>query len=494
MLPRQVLDLYDDRYAGTYEDRFLRGELAAVDAAFEVQALGSLLLPGRSWLDVACGTGYFLSKFPSHLRAGLDLSPDMLRRAQAANPGVSFREADFRAPQDDWNEQWDVVSCMWYAYTLVESMNDVLCVLDNLVRWIAPGGDLFLPVADPRLISGCELPYHDATTPWQGQVHITGILWSYTEDDGTKRHGHLVTPHIELIQETLGPYFQEVELLSYPPAIPGWTGVRRALVGRGRLAGGPPVAEAASSVERGQISANRTRATAQVDTQRLSSLSVVIPAFNEAATLESVARGALAVAAQLADEVEVLVVDDGSQDATGRIADQLATSDRRFQVVHHAHNRGFGAAQRSGLAAARGEFIALIPADGQFNPVDLAPLAQAAPGADIVLGVRTSRPGDGWYRRVKSAVFRQVTRRVFRLPFRDVNWVKLYRRGVFESLEIASDGIGIETEAIAKAHRRGLRLVEVEVGYHPRTAGQAQGDVPSRVVGTVIELWRLRRG
>src|ERR687885_3058023 len=104
-------------------------------------------------------------------------------------------------------------------------------------------------------------------------------------------------------------------------------------------------------------------------------LSLVLPAHDEEANLEPVVRAALAALPGIVREFEIVVVDDGSRDATPAIADRLATEDARVRVVHHPRNRGYGAALRSGFAAARGDRIAFMDADPQFDVRDLARLA-----------------------------------------------------------------------------------------------------------------------
>lgn len=229
---KQIRTLYDERYAAVYEERFLFSVLGKSDAAFEVEYLGQLLADGRTWLDVACGTGYFLSQFPQAPRTGLDLSPAMLARAREVNPEVEFHERDFCQSWPAWNDRFGLVSCMWYAYGLVDSMTLVEQAIGNLCDWTAADGVLFLPFADPRLITGLPLPYLVETTPWTGQVHITGVTWSYSEDDGAKVHRHMLCPQVELLETWLGRRFGRVEIVRYPPALPGWEGVRRALVCR----------------------------------------------------------------------------------------------------------------------------------------------------------------------------------------------------------------------------------------------------------------------
>jgi SAM-dependent methyltransferase len=226
--PTQVRDLYDAEYAAKYEQRFIHSTLGGPDAAFEVETIGRLLKPGGTWLDAACGTGYFLSKFPNVRRAGLDISPAMIERAKAANPGVEFHEADFRAPRPEFRDRWDLVSCMWYAYGLTNSIAEIELVVANLADWTSPSGTCFLPLADPSLIIGMALPYKLAQSPWEGDVLITGITWCYVEDDGRKVHSHMVAPQVELMVEMFERHFECVEFIDYPPAYPGW-GFRRAL-------------------------------------------------------------------------------------------------------------------------------------------------------------------------------------------------------------------------------------------------------------------------
>lgn len=225
----------------------------------------------------------------------------------------------------------------------------------------------------------------------------------------------------------------------------------------------------------------------------LASLSIVVPVYNEETTLAEVVAGCVAVAPRVAARHEIWIVDDGSQDASPRVAEECAARWPEVRVLAHDRNRGFGASQQTGIAASTGEFLVVVPSDGQFDPADLVPLAAAAPQADIVVGYRQERD-DSLYRRTKTWVFGQVMQRYFGVGLRDVNWVKLYRRSVFEKLPLRAEGIGVEAEVIVKARALGLRLVEVPVGYHPRRAGVAKGDQPLRVLGTLAELWKLGRG
>ncbi len=241
MKPHEVLRLYDDAYAAKYEQEFLLDPLVRSDTEAELHLLRQFLTPGVSWLDVACGTGFFLRHFPDAERAGIDISPAMLRLARQGNPEVPFREQDFRDAIPEWEGRWGLVSCMWYAYGFADTIGDLGKLVANLWSWTAMNGKCFVPLADPRLITGVNLPYQ-APTHNAGRVVITGILWSYIEDHIGAAHAHLLAPNIEFMVELFEPYFERVEIVRYPPAFEGWQG-RPALVasGKRRVPGKAPV-------------------------------------------------------------------------------------------------------------------------------------------------------------------------------------------------------------------------------------------------------------
>ena len=234
MRREEIVRLYDDEYATSYDDKFLLSPLAKSDSNLELELLRGFLKPGVTWLDVACGTGYFLQHFPHVKRAGLDLSASMLRLARHRNPGVPIIEHDFRDPLPQWHDCWGLVSCMWYAYALGDSIRDALRLIENLVAWTTPEGSCFVPLADPSMIAGVNLP-RQAPSAWAGKVMIDGIVWSYVEDDGRKVHSHLITPSIEFMVKQFQSYFEKVSVIQYPPAHEGWER-RSAVVAARKLA------------------------------------------------------------------------------------------------------------------------------------------------------------------------------------------------------------------------------------------------------------------
>ncbi len=219
MRPDELMRLYDREYASSYDRNFLEKFPHEPDTRHELELIRSMLAPGARWLDAACGTGYFLARFPEFDRAGLDLSPAMLEVARECNPGIELRRHDFREPLPEWNDRFDLVSCMWYAYGMVDSVDEISQVIANLAAWTAPGGTCFLPVADPDLVARIELPDRIPYGPIvesPGEIRITGIVWSFFEETG-KAHRHLISPSVAWLRDELARHFEGIETIRYPP-------------------------------------------------------------------------------------------------------------------------------------------------------------------------------------------------------------------------------------------------------------------------------------
>ena len=204
-------------------------------------------------------------------------------------------------------------------------------------------------------------------------------------------------------------------------------------------------------------------------------ISAVMPAFNEEANLEqSVGRMAAALAAQ-SRAFEVIVVDDGSRDGTAVVLERLKAIVPSLRVVRHPVNRGYGAALRSGFAAARYPWIFLMDADNQFNPADVAALLARAADADIVAGYRRQRR-DPLPRRLNAWAFFTLVTILFGRLARDVNCAfKLMRRELLDRMELHSEGALINTEVLVLARQLRARLVEVPIPHYPRTSGRQTG-------------------
>ena len=217
-------------------------------------------------------------------------------------------------------------------------------------------------------------------------------------------------------------------------------------------------------------------------------ISAVMPAFNEEANLEqSVGRMAAALAAQTR-AFEVIVVDDGSRDGTGAVLERLTSIHPSLRVVRHPVNRGYGAALRSGFAAARYPWLFLMDADNQFDPADVESLLARAADADIVAGYRRQRR-DPLARRLNAWAFFTLVTILFGRLARDVNCAfKLMRRELLERMDLHSEGALINTEVFVLARQLHARVVEVPVQHYPRTSGRQTGANLRVVVRAFSEL------
>lgn len=224
-------------------------------------------------------------------------------------------------------------------------------------------------------------------------------------------------------------------------------------------------------------------------------VSLFFPMFNEEGNIGQAVTAALAALEKTAHTCEVIVVDDGSRDQTGAIADRLAASDVRVRVVHHPSNLGYGAALRSGLGAARYPVVVLVDGDNQFDVNEVGALLGALEDADVVSGYRISRR-DPLNRRAYAFLYNRVARALFDIPIRDVNCgFKVYRRRLIEDVlpQLRSTGALINVELLARARKRGARVAEVGVHHYPRVAGSQTGGNPAVIVRAFRELVSLSR-
>jgi glycosyltransferase involved in cell wall biosynthesis len=221
-------------------------------------------------------------------------------------------------------------------------------------------------------------------------------------------------------------------------------------------------------------------------------ISAVLPAFNEEANLEqSVGRMAQALAAY-ARNSEIIVVDDGSLDQTPFVLERIAGLYPTLRVVRHPHNRGYGAAVRSGFAAARCPWVFLMDADNQFDPSELSLLLHHAAEADIVTGYRKHRR-DPVLRRLNAWAFFTFVRFFFGHLVRDVNCAfKLIRRDLLTRMDLHADGALINAEVIVLARRLNARIIEVPVHHYPRLSGKQTGANPQVVLRAFRELLAFR--
>ena len=232
-------------------------------------------------------------------------------------------------------------------------------------------------------------------------------------------------------------------------------------------------------------SSNERRAT--------NSISVFFPCYNEQENVARTVKQALAVLEKLNADFEVIIVDDGSSDRTGQIADEIAASNSSVKVVHHRNNLGYGAALQSGFKEAAMQLVFYTDGDGQFDISEMPPLLPLMEKYDIVTCYRLNRR-DNLIRRINGFCWTKLVCLLFGLKVRDIDCAfKLYKRKIFDNIKILSTGALIDTEILARAVRKGYSLTQKGVHHYPRTAGEQTGANFRVIFRAFKELLRLRR-
>jgi glycosyltransferase involved in cell wall biosynthesis len=220
-------------------------------------------------------------------------------------------------------------------------------------------------------------------------------------------------------------------------------------------------------------------------------VSVFFPCYNEEANVERTTTAAVKTCERLFDDYEVIIVNDGSRDRTGEIADRLAATMPRVRAVHNNPNRGYGGALRRGFEEARKSYVFYTDGDGQFDFEEMDKLLPIMQRHDIASAYRMNRQ-DPLHRKINASCWGKLVNALFGLRLRDVDCAfKMYPRRLFEEIELHSNGALIDTEILARARKLGYSIGQVGVNHYPRTAGQQTGASPKVILRAFRELFAL---
>jgi len=224
----------------------------------------------------------------------------------------------------------------------------------------------------------------------------------------------------------------------------------------------------------------------------MTSLSIGLPAHNEAENIGPMIEMARAKVAPLVDDLEIVVVDDGSTDDTAAIVRAMAAEDPRIRLIQHPVNLGYGAAVRDAIWSASKELIFFTDADRQFDLSEVERFLARIDGADMVIGYRHAR-SDPWHRRLFGRGWSWLVNLLFGYVARDVDCAyKLFKRRVIDTVRVTSGGAMFSAEFLVRAKLAGFRIVEEPVSHYPRPAGSQSGSRPDVILRAFRDLFRLR--
>lgn len=218
------------------------------------------------------------------------------------------------------------------------------------------------------------------------------------------------------------------------------------------------------------------------------SISAFFPAYNDAGTIPSMVITTLQTLRQISNDYEVLVINDGSKDHTPQLLDELAQLyPNEVRIIHHAKNRGYGGALRSGFAHASKEWIFYTDGDAQYDPRELTLLAaMVSNDVDLINGWKIER-NDPFHRIVIGRIYQHIIKLIFGLKLKDVDCdFRLMRRVIFDQVELTQDSGVICVELMKKIQDAGFRLAETPVHHFHRAYGKSQFFNYGR-------LWRVAR-
>ncbi len=228
----------------------------------------------------------------------------------------------------------------------------------------------------------------------------------------------------------------------------------------------------------------------------VSSISAVFPAYNDGGTIASMVTAALLALRQVTDDYEIIVTNDGSRDYTGQVLDELTVRYPELRVIHHPANQGYGAALKTGFAAATKDWVFYTDGDAQYNPLELVDLARAlCPGVDAVNGYKLAR-NDSLLRIVIGKAYHHLVALMFGIRIRDVDCdFRLIPRKVLTEIELESVSGAICLELVKKIQDLGYVFAEVPVHHYSRKYGTSQFFSPWRILRTFRQLgglyWKL---
>jgi len=235
----------------------------------------------------------------------------------------------------------------------------------------------------------------------------------------------------------------------------------------------------------------------------LAEISAFVPAYNEADNIAEVVDRLHAAMELVARKHEIIVVlYEGATDGTDQILADMEKSDELLRVVVQPKSqRGYGVALRMGIEAAKYRYIFYTDADNQFDPAEIVRLAPLMEGADLVTGIREDRQ-DPLARRITAKVYNKIMDVALGTNLKDVDCAfKLFRKAMFDGMNLTSDTGLIDPEIVARARAAGRLIMEVPVTHYPRKAGEAHFEAdttlglpePQVVIGILQELWTLRK-
>lgn len=227
---------------------------------------------------------------------------------------------------------------------------------------------------------------------------------------------------------------------------------------------------------------------------KLSSVSFFCPAYYDEKNLPKLIPRVVEFLSKVANQFELIIVNDGSPDGTGRIAEELSKKYRSIRVIHHPVNLGYGAALKTGFKSSRYQYIMYTDGDNQYDVSEFVPYLSLLNEYDVLSGYVTKKVVT-LKRLFQSLAFNFLIKVLFFTNLKDINCsMKVYKRNVLDALNIQSNSAFIDAEMLIKAKRLGFKIKQFPVTHYPRVSGSASGSSLNVIYTTIRDLFSFRFG
>jgi dolichol-phosphate mannosyltransferase len=207
---------------------------------------------------------------------------------------------------------------------------------------------------------------------------------------------------------------------------------------------------------------------------RINSLSIIVPALNEEPNVADAVNSIVDALDQAQTDWEIILVDDGSNDATGSIADSIAAVNSRIRVIHHARPMGIGYCFREGASCATKEAVTFLPGDGENDPVEIIKHLPLLEHVDMVVPYVVNKDARSKTRQALSALYLGIINASFGAGFKYANGNVLYNRRIFDVVKSKSNSFFFTTEYLMRATRAGFTFSQVPILIRKRLQGESK--------------------
>jgi len=224
---------------------------------------------------------------------------------------------------------------------------------------------------------------------------------------------------------------------------------------------------------------------------QISSISIVIPAYNDETTVGRLIRDTDRLVRDLCEDYEIICTNDGSRDTTLALLRDLAGGLPKLKIINHEVNQGFGKTIRELYMSGTRDVILSLPGDYQYAPKELLTMAQGLKDNDLVIGLRVKR-NDPPRRKLQSHVYNLMLRTIYGSRLKDVNSIKLFKRAILDKISLESQTAFVDAELCIRAQQAGFKVIEIPIEHLPRLSQGASGGKFSVIWETFSDLVRMK--